>query len=209
MAPPTGLEPVTPWLTVRCSTDWAKEEYVELVQFQAPLFVGFYWDCSRAIRSTSSTDWAKEKYARKGNLFSFLFQRCRLWTIFPGRLQPSIFATTALNFRVRYGNGWTHCVWITDSDSMIIESLFFCVSVELFSQAVSSQVFSPPQRLTSVFGMGTGGPTAFITLTNRFLGLVHLRGLEPRTHWLRVSCSTSWAKGASRRVPSEQTTVCP
>ena len=27
MAPPTGLEPVTPWLTVRCSTDWAKEEY--------------------------------------------------------------------------------------------------------------------------------------------------------------------------------------
>ena len=44
------------------STDWAKEEYVELVQFQAPFFVGFYWDCSRVIRSTSSTDWAKEEY---------------------------------------------------------------------------------------------------------------------------------------------------
>ena len=27
-------------------------------------------------------------------------------------------------------------------------------------------------------------------------GMVHLRGLEPRTHWLRVSCSTSWARGA-------------
>ena len=26
LAPPTGLEPVTPWLTVRCSTDWAMEE---------------------------------------------------------------------------------------------------------------------------------------------------------------------------------------
>ena len=26
--------------------------------------------------------------------------------------------------------------------------------------------------------------------------LVHHRGLEPRTHWLRVSCSTNWAKGA-------------
>ena len=25
---------------------------------------------------------------------------------------------------------------------------------------------------------------------------MHLRGLEPRTHWLRVSCSTNWAKGA-------------
>ena len=28
LAPPVGLEPTTPWLTVRCSTDWAKEEYI-------------------------------------------------------------------------------------------------------------------------------------------------------------------------------------
>ena len=27
LAPPAGLEPATTWLTVRCSTDWAKEEY--------------------------------------------------------------------------------------------------------------------------------------------------------------------------------------
>ena len=27
--------------------------------------------------------------------------------IFPGRFQPSIFGTDELNFRVRYGNGWT------------------------------------------------------------------------------------------------------
>ena len=27
--------------------------------------------------------------------------------------------------------------------------------------------------------------------------LVHLQGLEPWTHWLRVSCSTNWAKGTS------------
>ena len=26
--------------------------------------------------------------------------------------------------------------------------------------------------------------------------LVHLQGFEPGTHWLRVSCSTNWAKGA-------------
>ena len=25
--------------------------------------------------------------------------------------------------------------------------------------------------------------------------VVHLQGLEPWTHWLRVSCSTNWAKG--------------
>ena len=151
---------------------------------------------------------------------------CRLWAIFPGRRQPSICTTAALNFRVRNGNGWTHCVKITDSLKLSPE-LFFCVSVELFSRAVASQVFSPLQRLTSVFGMGTGGPTALKTLTtvvscplfgpytNYTIGselwitlwttpsnegglcpLVHLRGLEPRTHWLRVSCSTSWARGA-------------
>ena len=26
--------------------------------------------------------------------------------------------------------------------------------------------------------------------------MVHLEGLEPAAHWLRVSCSTNWAKGA-------------
>ena len=119
-----------------------------------------------------------------------------------------------------------------------------CVGISLSSRAVTSQVFSAPLSLTSVFGMGTGGPSASSTPTillylkafqlfyllvtragiepalpaweagvltawptghidkkNRlmglfFLNLVHLQGLEPRTHWLRVSCSTNWAKGA-------------
>ena len=39
------------------------------------------------------------------------------------------------------------------------------VSVGLFSRTVSRKVFSPLQSLTSVFGMGTGGPSAFMTLT--------------------------------------------
>ena len=30
LAPPAGLEPATTWLTVRCSTDWAKEDYEKL-----------------------------------------------------------------------------------------------------------------------------------------------------------------------------------
>ena len=42
-----------------------------------------------------------------------------------------------------------------------------CVGYELFSRAVASQVSLPLQRLTSVFGMGTGGPTALKTLTTR------------------------------------------
>ena len=39
------------------------------------------------------------------------------------------------------------------------------VSVELSSRTVARKVFSPLQSLTSVFGMGTGGPSAFVTLT--------------------------------------------
>ena len=40
------------------------------------------------------------------------------------------------------------------------------VSIELFSRTVSRKVSSPLQSLTSVFGMGTGGPSAFVTLTS-------------------------------------------
>ena len=42
-----------------------------------------------------------------------------------------------------------------------------CVSIELSSRTASRKVFSPLQSLTSVFGMGTGGPSAFVTLTSR------------------------------------------
>ena len=43
---------------------------------------------------------------------------------------------------------------------------FLCVSIELFSRTVARKVSSPLQSLTSVFGMGTGGPSAFVTLTS-------------------------------------------
>ena len=39
------------------------------------------------------------------------------------------------------------------------------VGIELFSRTVARKVFSPLQSLTSVFGMRTGGPSAFITPT--------------------------------------------
>ena len=41
-----------------------------------------------------------------------------------------------------------------------------CVSNELSSRSVSRQVLSPQQSLTSVFGMGTGGPSAIKAPTN-------------------------------------------
>ena len=40
-----------------------------------------------------------------------------------------------------------------------------CVSNELSSRSVSRQVLLPLQSLTSVFGMGTGGPSALRSLT--------------------------------------------
>ena len=83
------------------------------------------------------------------------------------------------------------------------------VGAYLFSRAVASQVSSARQSLTSVFGMGTGGPSALITPTRSIQSCdctdiwswtlhsaMHLQGFEPGTHWLRVSCSTNWAKGA-------------
>ena len=65
------------------------------------------------------------------------------------------------------------------------------VGYDLFFRVVSNQVFSALQSLTSVFGMGTGGPFALKTLTRyrlfidnleRSFLLVHLQGFEPGTH---------------------------
>ena len=53
---------------------------------------------------------------------------------------------------------------------------FLCVDVYLSSRHVAMQVLSARQSLTSVFGMGTGGPSALLTST------LHLQGFEPGTH---------------------------
>ena len=42
-----------------------------------------------------------------------------------------------------------------------------------------------------------------------FFFLVHLQGFEPGTHWLRVSCSTNWAKGASLLSVDNYSTTIP
>ena len=43
-----------------------------------------------------------------------------------------------------------------------------CVGLDLSSRIVSNEVLSALQSLTSVFGMGTGGPSAFVRPTIRF-----------------------------------------
>ena len=62
------------------------------------------------------------------------------------------------------------------------------VSVDLSSQVVSDQVFSALQSLTTVFGMGTGVPFAFVTLTIcrtvvRVLALTYLPGSSPTEYF--------------------------
>ena len=113
VAPPVGLEPTTPWLTVRCSTDWAKEEYEDEPQKRC-----IYVDPMIGNeRIGEESVWGIE---RKAMLPAF----CK---------EPLCLSTY--------------------------------VSVDLSSRAVASQVLSALQSLTSVFGMGTGGPSALITLT--------------------------------------------
>ena len=93
------------------------------------------------------------------------------WPIFPARLRASIFGSAQLNFCVRNGYRWTLCV--KNTNQLGAGTNFrFCSCYPLIL---------PRQWSRNIY---------------RTFVLVHLRGLEPRTHWLRVSCSTNWARGA-------------
>ena len=54
------------------------------------------------------------------------------------------------------------------------------VSIDLFSRSVARQVFSALQSLTSVFGMGTGGPSALETPTEIPFGIPLVRGRKEK-----------------------------
>ena len=114
---------------------------------------------------------------------------CRLRLIFPARLQASIVSTAKLNFCVRNGNRWTLCVRITDSRTFYARffCLSACVSVDLSSRLVSKQVLSAQQSLTSVFGMGTGGPFALKTLTIGAPSGIQPRDAPSHTHMIKMA----------------------
>ena len=54
--------------------------------------------------------------------------------IFPGSFPPSIFGTNELNYRVRYGNGWTLIVINTD---YLHEQLYAAHTLIIYSIQVS------------------------------------------------------------------------
>ena len=65
------------------------------------------------------------------------------------------------------------------------------VGIELSSRTVSRKVFSPLQSLTSVFGMGTGGPSAFITPTIFFSKIFWSLKIEQHLLFLSLRISVN------------------
>ena len=57
---------------------------------------------------------------------------------------------------------------------------FLRVSIDLSSRAASSQVLWAQTSLTSVFGMGTGGPSLLKTLTMNFVQVKEQRKMNRR-----------------------------
>ena len=86
---------------------------------------------------------------------------------------------------------WTHTTAIATRSLVLLVCQFrhFRISFEVFLQ--TQRVGFEPTRPC--------GQTVFKTASLwplRYLCLVRHRGLEPRTPWLRVRCSTKWASGA-------------
>ena len=91
------------------TTDWAMEEYTSgLAQSVTDPSYGGIW----ISKPCSSLRYRKQTEVRTFRLTSVV--SCWRIPIFPGRLQPSIFGTTELNFCVRNGNRWTLCVNLTN-----------------------------------------------------------------------------------------------
>ena len=81
-----------------------------------------------------------------------------------------------------------------------------CVGISLFSHLVAKALFSAPLSLTSVFGMGTGGPSASSTPTFQLWPFGHLlkhtlcgfnqmvtrAGIEPALPAWEAGVLTAW-----------------
>ena len=135
---------------------------------------------------------------KKRTDFSVCSFLCWHLPIFPGSCPPSIFGASELNFRVRDGNGWTLTAINTDYHYRLRSNKLNCKAFSSLCQEKNGDPYGNRTHVCGVRGRRlnrlTNGP------------LVRLQGFEPGTHWLRVSCSTNWAKGADPypfRAPSK------
>ena len=165
-----GFEPMTPCLQGRCSPNWATPPFDWVLLFLHLRTFGSLVGPSGLEPPTSCLS------GTRSNLLSYE----PMWLV-------SDFVSLELQFRtfVLWWRWWDSNPWPpacragalpAELHPHFIGFLFFrfgngfirslsCVGIELSSRAASSKVFSPLQSLTSVFGMGTGGPSAFVTPT--------------------------------------------
>ena len=172
MAPPTGLAPVTSWLTVMRSTDWAMEDYTIFFDFTQRFLFRLHKEQSFLLLKSPVVDLNNIFSCSSGLVIvsgTFLYTRTTDWAM--------------EEYRAKHPFG---CM--------------LCVGISLSSRAVTSQVFSAPLSLTSVFGMGTGGPSASSTPTillylkafQLFYLLVTRAGIEPALPAWEAGVLTAW-----------------
>ncbi len=120
LAPLDGLEPTTPWLTVTCSANWAKEAIYKQENSYSPfscLSVGIDLSFRSVARQVFSAPQSLTSVFGMGTGGPSALKTptmCQHWPIFPVGRPTSIFGTAELNFCVRNGNRWTLCVRNTD-----------------------------------------------------------------------------------------------
>ena len=136
------------------------------------------------VRKLKVDNWKlkiKYPYLSSFSIFHFQFSIASLWLAWwrwwdsnpwppacragalPAELHPQINLVSSC-FLHRFSFCILHFAFCIQSLEWI-SPLHDCVSTELSSRTVARKVFSPLQSLTSVFGMGTGGPSAFVALT--------------------------------------------
>ena len=118
LAPPAGLEPATPWLTVRCYYRLSYGGiYEKANQNDSPSFFGspdWTWTSDTLINSQVLLPTELRRNIETQQECSCWVLLCRHLSIFPGSCPPSIFDANELNFCVRNGNRWTLAAIGTD-----------------------------------------------------------------------------------------------
>ena len=85
-----------------------------------------------AVRGRRLSRLTKGPYFGEKAGFSPNKEKSRHLPIFPGRLQPSIFGTTKLNFCVRNGNRWDLCVIGTGYEYANAKAISLALGYSLF-----------------------------------------------------------------------------
>ena len=85
-----------------------------------------------AVRGRRLSRLTKGPYFGEKAVFSPNKEKSRHLPIFPGRLQPSIFGTTELNYCVRNGNRWDLCVIGTGYEYANAKAISLALGYSLF-----------------------------------------------------------------------------